>query len=275
MLDLKMLNLNMLFITLVILFLSAVVLFVWAYTIEPNLIEVKHYKLKDEKLAGLRIVFASDFHVAKQDLHRFQKIIRTIQCQNPDIILLGGDFIKGHKEQNSMSPERIAAKLRKLKAPYGIFAVLGNHDWYIGGRKMKHALQAAGILVLENDNEVIRHNGQIFTIAGVADKNTCVPDLALALNNTPQPRILLTHSPDVFPDIAEPVNLVLAGHTHGGQIKLPFFGALLVPSEHGRRYAEGLIEENGIKMIVSKGLGTSLMPLRFNCRPEILVIEFE
>lgn len=254
--------------------IACLILLFWSFKIEPNLLEIKDYKLNNDKLAGLKIVYATDFHIAKSDTKRLNKIIEAINSQKADLILLGGDFIKGHNDLKTMSPERIAAKLRKLQAPLGVFSVLGNHDWYIGGRKMKHALQAAGIVVLENDNEVLTYNEQKFTIAGVADKITCVADLKSALRNTPEPRILLTHTPDVFPDITDSVTLVLAGHTHGGQVKLPFIGALIVPLEHGRRYAEGFIEENNKKMIVSKGLGTSRIQVRFNCKPEIVVIEF-
>ncbi len=254
--------------------IAGFILIVWSFKIEPNLLEIKHYFIKNENLNGLRIVYATDFHIEKHDVKRLDKIIDSIQQQKPDLILLGGDFIKGHNNLRTMSPERIAAKLRKLHAPLGVFSVLGNHDWYIGGRKMKHALQAAGIVVLENDNEVIPFKNGKFTLAGVADKITCVADSHQALKDTPEPRILLSHTPDVFPDITDSVELVLAGHTHGGQVKLPFIGALIVPLEHGRRYAEGFIEENGKKMIVSKGLGTSRISIRFNCKPEIVVIEF-
>lgn len=158
---------------------------IWAFKIEPNLLEIKHYTIRDSRLNGLRIVFAADFHIAKHDVKRLDKIIDSIQQQKPDLILLGGDFIKGHNNLRTMSPERIAAKLRKLHAPLGVFSVLGNHDWYIGGRKMKHALQAAGIVVLENDNEIIPFNKGKFTLAGVADKITCVADSHQALKNTP------------------------------------------------------------------------------------------
>ncbi len=267
-------SIKILIVLSVVITIIGFALLVWSFRIEPNLLEIRHYTLQSPKLAGLRIVYATDFHIAKKDKKRLNKIIEAINEQHADLILLGGDFIKGHNDLKTMSPERIAAKLRKLQAPLGVFSVLGNHDWYIGGRKMKHALQAAGIVVLENDNEILRHNGQKFTLAGVADKITCVADAAAALKDTPEPRILLTHTPDVFPDINESVDLVLAGHTHGGQVKLPFIGAPIVPLEHGRRYAEGLIEENGRKMIVSKGLGTSRISVRFNCKPEIVIIEF-
>ena len=247
----------------------------WAFKIEPNLLVIKHYHVKDKQLSGLRIVFASDFHIGKKDLKRLKRIVRAIKKQQADLIFLGGDYLNGHTEQSTMSPKQIAKELSQLNAPYGIFGVLGNHDWYINGAKTKKSLQEAGITVLENQNKIINFRNKQITIAGVADKTTRTVNLKNTLDKTPEPRILLTHTPDIFPDIKDSVNLVLAGHTHGGQVKIPFWGALIVPLEHGRRYAEGFIEENGKKMIVSKGLGTSRLPIRFNCKPEILVIEFK
>lgn len=261
-------------IFLIFLTLGLICLF-WAYKIEPNLLEIRHYHLKNQQLAGLRIVFASDLHIGKKDIKRLKRIVETIQKQQADLILLGGDYLNGHSEQSTMQPERIAAELGKLNAPYGIFGVLGNHDWYINGAKTKEALQEAGITVLENQNQILNYKNRQLTIAGVADKSTRIADSAAALKKAPFPRILLTHTPDVFPEIKDNVDLVLAGHTHGGQVKVPFFGAVFVPSAYGRRYAEGLFSENGLKMIVSKGLGTSQLPIRFNCKPEIVVIEFE
>lgn len=262
------------FIFLIFLTFGLICLF-WAYKIEPNLLEIRQYRLKDRQLAGLRIVFASDLHIGKKDTQRLKRIVENIQKQQADLILLGGDYLNGHTEQSTMPPERIAAELGKLSAPYGIFAVLGNHDWYINGTKTKEALQKIGINVLENQNQILNYKNKQLTIAGVADKITRTADSETALDKTPEPRILLTHSPDTFPEIKDKVNLVLAGHTHGGQVKIPFFGAVFVPSIYGRRYAEGLFNENGLKMIVSKGLGTSQLPIRFNCKPEIVVIEFE
>ena len=224
-------SLKIFIILAVLVAIACLILLFWSFKIEPNLLEIKDYKLNNDKLAGLKIVYATDFHIAKSDTKRLNRIIEAINSQKADLILLGGDFIKGHNDLKTMSPERIAAKLRKLQAPLGVFSVLGNHDWYIGGRKMKHALQAAGIVVLENDNEVLTYNEQKFTIAGVADKITCVADSIDALE----------------------IGVAVRKH-------------------FGITFSD--IEENNKKMIVSKGLGTSRIPVRFNCKPEIVVIEF-
>ena len=106
-------------------------------------------------------------------------------------------------------------------------------------------------------------------------ENRVPTDVEKALENTQSPRILLTHSPDIFPDIRQKnINLILAGHLHGGQIRIPFIGAIIVPSKYGNKYSKGLIIDNHKKMIVTKGIGTSILPVRFNCKPDFIVIDF-
>ncbi len=116
--------------------------------------------------------------------------------------------------------------------------------------------------------------GKEIYIAGVEDKMTASPDVYEALENAKSPTIFLTHTPDVFPKVPSRINLTLAGHTHGGQVILPVLGALVVPSEYGDKYLAGFIEEKGKRLIVSRGIGVSVLPIRFNCPPEIVVIEF-
>ncbi len=247
----------------------------WAFGIEPKLLMPRFYRLPQQNLAGLRIVFISDLHIAPNQRGRLQKIVREANKSEPDIIILGGDYVKGHKGTTSMPPEKIAAELRKLQAKNGIFAVLGNHDWYLDGEKVRQALQQAGIPVLENENISLQTGRGELTIAGAADYTMRIPDLEKTLKGAHAPVLLVTHSPDIFPQVPKNVMLTLAGHTHGGQVAVPFIGPLLIPSDFGRRYAGGLIEEDGKKMIVGRGLGTSLLPVRFNCPPEIVIIDFE
>ena len=132
-----------------------------------------------------------------------------------------------------------------------------------------------GIKVLANSNIKVNINGKDLYIAGVEDKTTRTPDIYKTLDLTQNPVILLTHSPDVFPKVPEKVNLTLSGHVHGGQVRLPLIGALIVPSDYGNKYSQGLINEKGKQMIVTKGIGNSILNVRFNCIPEIVVIEFE
>lgn len=259
---------------LILFFVVAVLLAVWAFGFEPNMLKVTTYRVAKTELSGLKIVFASDFHIAPKHEKRLKKIVQKINEQNADLILLGGDFVKGHKFETSMPIEKIADELSKLRAPLGVISVLGNHDWWQDGQKIRDVLQGRGIVVLENENRELTFGGKKFYLAGLADFNTRKVDIDKALSETENNVLLLTHSPDVFSEVPQKVFLTLAGHTHGGQVTLPWFGALLVPSKFGKKYEGGLIEENGKKMIVNRGLGTSLLPVRFGCIPEIVVVEF-
>ena len=252
------------------------VLLVWAVFVEPNLLEVKKYKMPAKGLQGIKIVFLSDLHLAPSHGKKLQKIVAAVNGQKPDIILLGGDYVKGHKGSASMKASDIAAGLSHLKAKHGIYAVLGNHDGWYNAQSIEQEFSKQNIRILKNKNIAVKiKEGTSFYLVGLEDYYTGKPDMVSALKETKNPVMVLSHSPDVFPDVPSSVDLTLAGHTHGGQVKLPFWGAILTSSIYGTKYAEGFIEQGGKKMIVTKGIGTSLLPLRFNCRPEIVVIEFE
>lgn len=246
-----------------------------ALIIEPYSLKVTAYDLDNPQLSGVKIVFATDFHVAPYPWEklRLQKVIDTINKQNADLVVLGGDYVNRHSKKSTMPPVEIAAKLREIKAPK--VAVLGNHDSYYGKQEVKQALEDVEIPVLDNRNILLKLNEKEISVAGVADYNTDKPQADKALQNSQEPVIFVTHSPDVFLAIKGRGEVILAGHTHGGQIVLPFFGALLVPTDSGKKYAYGLIYENDTPHIVSSGLGTSMVPLRFNNRPEIVAVTFK
>ena len=248
---------------------------IWGLLVEPNLLIVRHYKIKNESLKGTKIVFASDFHLKQNEYKKLKKIVKKINTQNADIVILGGDFVKGHKPSSSMPIDSIAAELSRLRAPLGVFAVLGNHDWMYGGEEVTAALSQAGITILANNSVKLDFKGDSLCLSGVEDMIMRRPNISKALKHCHYDTILITHSPDIFPDVPPRVLLTLAGHTHGGQVTLPLIGSPIVPSRYGQRYARGFIEEGGKQMIVSKGLGTSLLPLRFNTKPEIVRIIFE
>lgn len=255
--------------------LFLLILIFWSVFIEPNMLAVNHLNLKSKDLKGLKIIFVGDFHVKKNQRKNLIRIVNKINEQNPDLILIAGDFVNGHNEKDSMPIEEISKELSKLKSKYGIYSVLGNHDWWQNGEKIKFFLEKNGILVLEDENSTIKIGNKKLCIIGVEDITTRKIEIEKAFKNASSPSIFLTHSPDTFPLITnKKPDLVLAGHTHGGQVTIPFIGALVVPSDYGRRYAQGLIEENNKTMFVTKGIGTSILPIRFNCIPEIVVINF-
>ncbi len=240
-------------------------LFVWGFFIEPELLTVKRYK--SDRLGGKKIVFASDFHFGKRDTLRLRRIVKTINKLNPDLVVSGGDFIKGHCGKNTMPIEKIAEELGKIKAP--IVTVLGNHDINFDKYTVKSTLEKSGIIVLDNSSTNI--DGTV--ISGVGDKRVSLSQIKLVLENTERTNILLSHTPDIYYDVDEDVDLILAGHVHGGQVRVPFFGALICPSKFGTKFSCGDFTETNNRMIVTRGLGTSLLNVRFCDIPEIVVIE--
>ena len=243
--------------------------------IEPEHLKVTNYTIQDDRLSGLKVVFASDFHIKPRHEKQLEKVVNLINSQEADIVLSAGDFVNGHIKKSTMPASDIAKGLGKVKSKYGFYTTLGNHDGWYDSKIVAKELEANGIKVLENDNEAIKFNGKEIYIAGVEDMMTGDANVYLAIDKAKSPIILLTHTPDMFPKVPYEVNLTLAGHTHGGQVRLPIFGPLFTASDYHDKYAKGLIEEDGRKMIVTTGVGTSILPLRFNCPPEIVVIKFE
>ena len=245
--------------------IAFIILFIWGFFIEPNLLLIKHYKVNF--LNGKRIVFVSDFHIGKHDIRRLRKIVNEINKLNPDLVLSGGDYIKGQTDAETMPVEQQTEELAKIKAP--VISVLGNHDGWYDKYTVKEALEKIGITVLHNTSTKYEN----LYIAGVEDLQTGSPEVSSALENTERPRILLSHTPDVYYEVKEDVDLILAGHVHGGQVRIPFVGALICPSKYGTKFSKGDFKETNNRMIVTKGLGTSILTVRFCDIPEIVVIE--
>jgi uncharacterized protein len=212
--------------------------------------------------------------------------------------VLLGDFAASHKfKTRSVAPEVWAEAFSGLRAPLGVHAILGNHDWWddvhaqrtrqgpVLGRRM---LERVGIPVYENDATRLVKDGHRFWLAGLGDqlafirgrrkrgmrKFLGVDDLdgTLAKITDRSPVILLAHEPDIFPRVPERVSLTLSGHTHGGQVRVMGFSPM-VPSRYGNRYAYGHIVEDNRHLIVSAGLGCSILPVRLGVPPEIVVVD--
>ena len=259
-------KMNIIFITILICIITVCV---WSVFIEPNILTVKHITIKDPALKGLKIVFASDFHIKPHEMYRLKRTVRAINRQNADIILLGGDYVNGHKKGSSMKIEKISEQFSHLQSKLGVYAVIGNHDGWQGKEEIISVLEKNNINILFNNNKCFEK----FCIAGVDDMQTGTPDIIQALSGTKKPVILLSHTPDIMTDVPESVNLTLAGHLHGGQIRLN--EAIITPSIYGKKYANGFLNDGGKKVYTTKGLGTSILPVRFNCPPEIAVITFD
>ena len=256
----------------------------------------------------LRLAILADFHVCEpwMSIARLKEIVAQTNALQADAILLLGDYVVGHRMGKFSTPVSVgdwATPLSKLKAPLGVHAVLGNHDWWdesevqqrrAGPTRAGRALEAVGIPVYENKAVRLEKNGKPFWIAGLGDQwafwprddeydafvrrgkksYTGVHDLpkTLAQVTDDAPVILMAHEPDIFPQVPERVALTLSGHTHGGQVRV-FGYSPVVPSRFGNRYVYGRIVEEGRNLIVSGGLGCSGLPVRFGSPPEIVVVE--
>ena len=222
----------------------------------------------------VRAVLISDLHVAGPDMppSRVADIVERINSRRPDLVLIAGDFISDKRFATRTDPfPEAVAPLRALRPRLGTFAVLGNHDHWRDAGEARAALAAVGVRVLDND---AARAGPL-AIGGLDDAFTGHHDVAAtlaAMRRVGGPGLLLSHSPDPFPSLPGDVRLMLAGHTHCGQIRLPLIGAFTYLSEHGERYACGRIDEGGRTLIVSAGLGTSILPLRFGARPDLWVV---
>lgn len=257
--------------------ITALVLAGWTFYYEPSSLELHRYELAlptwPADLDGFEIALLSDLHIGSPyyGLAKLEEVVSRVNASAPDLVLLAGDYvIDGVKGGSFVPPEDIAAVLGKLEAPHGVFAVLGNHDWWLDGPRVRGALENAGICVL--DDEAVRVSG--FWLVGLGDWWEAPPDIrkALAAIDDEAPVVAVTHNPDVFPEIPPRVLLTLAGHTHGGQVRFPFFGTPIVPSRYGSRFVQGHIFENGRHLFVTSGLGTSIIPARFRVPPEIAML---
>jgi uncharacterized protein len=171
--------------------------------------------------------------------------------------------------------KRSRSSWRGSRAPAGVVAVLGNHDGWFDHDRVRQAVETIGIRVVEDTATRLNTPAGLLWVAGISDLWTGRHDLSAALAAVTDdgiPVLLLTHNPDVFPLVPDRVTLTLAGHTHGGQVRLPFAGALVVPSRFGQRFAAGHVVEGGRHLFVATGVGTSILPVRFRVPPAVTLL---
>jgi predicted MPP superfamily phosphohydrolase len=256
-------------VVLPILIIGLVIYMLW----EARWLAVKELPFYDQDLPeafdGFRIIFLTDIHYNLYfPRKRLRRLVEQVNGTEPDLILLGGDYV-------DMSPHYIPGlfmELQALQARWGIYGVLGNHDYTVGGEEVKDWMKRAGITLLENDGKWLHRGKGKIKIAGVADIREAVPDLAPILWDVGDRDflLLLSHNPDFAEELdTHLVNLVLSGHTHGGQITLFNRWAPLTSSNYGQRYRQGLVATSRTKVLISRGIGTVTLPFRFFARPEI------
>jgi uncharacterized protein len=263
----------------------------YAFGVEPRFrLVVKEWDLPTPRWTydrPLRIVIVADIHACRPWMppERIREIVETANGLGGDIIVVLGDFVSGigARLRGTWVPAaEWGPPLADLKAPLGVHAILGNHDWWTDPEAVKAALTEAGIPVYQN--RAMKIGGATpFWLAGT-DSIVAHPlghgefrgedDLpgTLAQLTDDAPAIHLAHEPDIFVDVPDRFAVTLSGHTHGGQVRLPFFGRLVVPSAYGERYAYGQVRENGRDLVVSAGLGCSILPVRLGVPPEITVV---
>jgi predicted MPP superfamily phosphohydrolase len=271
--------------------LAGAAAWVYATKIEATWLAVTRRELALPRLPaaldGLRVAHLSDFHLSRIVPRDYlEACVATAMAERPDLVLLTGDFVTRKPYYVTNIPEL----LRPLSAPLGVYAVLGNHDACVSAAGISTAVEASGARVLRNRNERVTANGAELWLAGIDSPHHPQYSAAgwkraqwdrvyrrfvdTALRDIPSDAfsILLAHSPDVIRDAARRgVDLVLSGHTHGGQVRFPLLGATVVPSRYGHRYAAGLFQVEDTLLYVSRGLGTVRFPLRFLCRPELAI----
>ena len=263
------------------LILAPVAIVLWAFEIEPALLVTRHVRLE---LPGwrteMRVAVLGDLHIGSPHvgLDKLRRIVERTNAENPQLVVLLGDFVIGGPRGGAgvvggtfVDPEATAHELKNLRAPLGVFAVLGNHDRWYDGDRVEHALTSEGIPVLENRAVHIEN----FWLGGISDAWTSNPDVpgTLAQVTGDDPVVLITHNPNIFPSIPARVTLTLGAHTHGGQVKFPIYGTLIDPKRLG--YAAGHYVEQGRHLFVTTGIGTSIYPARLGVPPEIVILTLE
>ena len=235
-------------------------------TIAPFDLEITRHEVFIDALTadldGYKIAFLSDTHVIPSRRAYFREVVAQTRALEPDLILLGGDLVTWERHVNVMSD----VLLDGLTARDGVYAVLGNHDYWSGAETIIAALRARGIETLTNRNVTIRDR---MTLAGIDEVYRGHPDVEAALRGAKPVRIAFSHHPDIIDEIGEQqLDLLLCGHTHGGQIRLPLFGALFVPSVHEALYVSGFHRVRNTLMYVGRGIG-GVPPIRVRCRAEL------
>lgn len=235
----------------------------------------------------LRIAVLTDIHASDpwMPATRIGAIVDRANLLKPDLIVLLGDYVSAMRRYGTkdLPIADWTAELGRLRAPLGVYAVLGNHDWWTDPVGVRGGLEREGIRVLENDALKLKPHGDTVWLGGLGDqlalrgkgRRRGVDDLPATLapaRRDDAPFILLAHEPDIFTTVPDRVTLTLAGHTHGGQVNLPIIGRPIIPSKYGQRFAYGHIVEDGRHLLVSSGLGLSGVPVRFMVPPEIALV---
>ncbi|TSC96303.1 MAG: phosphohydrolase [Parcubacteria group bacterium Athens1014_10] len=253
----------------------------YIFLFEPNNLQVEKLEIKMENLPfsfnGMKIVQLSDLH-SKNFGGKEKKVLKIIEQINPDFIFITGDFI----DRATKDIESCQEFWRALSEKYEnrVYGVMGNHEyWNPNYHSIKQNLIDSGINILNNENVKLIKDDDFIYLIGVDDPHSSYDNLFLAMkgiSNKNILKILLAHSPEIIEDAKiKNINLILVGHTHGGQVKIPFVRPIWVPTKDHGKYASGLFKINDSYLYVNRGVGVGFLPIRFNCPPEITLIKIE
>ncbi|MBT2736248.1 metallophosphoesterase [Bacillus sp. ISL-7] len=255
--------------------------YLYANRIEPSLLDIQELQIKHPLIPnsfdGIKMIQFSDTHLGFQyNLHQFNQLVNKINSLKPDIILFTGDLMDEPNQYTEIN--KLMPILKKLQAPLGKYCIFGNHDHGgYGSDIYRNIMETTDFSVLLNDSAPIKlSDGSIIYLLGIDDVMLGNPNISLTLKNVPKNsfKILLSHAPDLAETASlYPVQWQLSGHSHGGQIKIPFLGALVTPP-FGKIYPEGLYsigEHNPLSLYVNRGIGTTRLPFRFMSKPELTV----
>lgn len=272
------------FLTSVLLIFLAALLW-YSLIFEPNNIQIERISIAIENLPeefeGTKIAHLTDFHSYNFG-EREKKVLEILEDVDPDFVFITGDFIDNKTEDINSCQEFWRELGNKYQGK--IFGITGNHEYWnndLDPEDFKNLLEESGIIVLDNKNKKIFQDDEYIYLIGVDDPHTGNDNLEKAATGTEKdiPKILLAHSPDIVNDLEslekENIDLILAGHTHGGQIVIPFVQPYWTPTKNHGKYASGLFKISDIYLYVNRGIGMAVLPVRFNCPPEITVIELK